>query len=60
MQPGPQASFPFIGIEEVREVPLAVLDQLHPVPAAFLKQARSSRCCRSASRAADRCRASHS
>jgi negative elongation factor B len=33
-----QLSFPFIGISELRAVPLAVLDRLHPVPAAFVKQ----------------------
>ena len=38
-----QAAVPFRGIVEVREVPLAVLDRLHPVPAAFLKQARAAR-----------------
>lgn len=33
-----QASFPYIGIADLRAVPLAVLDRLHPVPATFLKQ----------------------
>lgn len=34
----PQASFPYIGIGDLRAVPLAVLDRLQPVPATFLKQ----------------------
>jgi hypothetical protein len=34
----PQASFPYIGIADLRAVPLAVLDRLQPVPATFLKQ----------------------
>ncbi len=33
-----EASFAFVGIPELRAVPLAVLDSLHPVPATFLKQ----------------------
>ena len=33
-----QASFPYIGIADLRAVPLAVLDRLQPVPATFLKQ----------------------
>ena len=33
-----QLSFPFIGLPDLRAVPLAVLDRLRPVPAAFLKQ----------------------
>lgn len=31
-------SFPYIGIPELREIPLAVLDKLHPVPPEFLRQ----------------------
>ncbi|PSC68506.1 Negative elongation factor B [Micractinium conductrix] len=33
-----EASFPYIGIADLRAVPLAVLSRLHPVPASFLKQ----------------------
>ncbi|KAI3429855.1 hypothetical protein D9Q98_010166 [Chlorella vulgaris] len=33
-----EASFPYIGIADLRAVPLAVLDRLQPVPATFLKQ----------------------
>lgn len=33
-----EASFAFVGIPELRAVPLAVLDSLQPVPATFLKQ----------------------
>uniref|UniRef100_A0A1D1ZVX3 Negative elongation factor B n=1 Tax=Auxenochlorella protothecoides TaxID=3075 RepID=A0A1D1ZVX3_AUXPR len=33
-----ELSFPFVGLAELRAVPLAVLDRLHPVPASFLKQ----------------------
>jgi negative elongation factor B len=33
-----EATFPFIGISDLRAVPLAVLDRLNPVPASFLKQ----------------------
>ena len=32
------ASFPYVGIPELRDIPLAVLAQLHPVPPEFLKQ----------------------
>ena len=30
--------FPFVGISDLRAIPLAILDRLHPVPASFLKQ----------------------
>jgi len=33
-----EATFSFIGISELRAVPIAVLDRLRPVPATFLKQ----------------------
>lgn len=33
-----EASFPYIGIADLRAVPLAVLSHLQPVPASFLKQ----------------------
>lgn len=33
-----EISFPFVGLEELRAVPLAILDKLQPVPATFLKQ----------------------
>jgi negative elongation factor B len=33
-----EISFPYVGIPELRAVPLAVLDKLQPVPANFLKQ----------------------
>lgn len=36
--PPVQASFPYIGIADLRAVPLAVLSRLQPVPASFLKQ----------------------
>jgi|AntAceMinimDraft_5_1070358.scaffolds.fasta_scaffold49876_1 negative elongation factor B len=32
------ASFPYIGIEELKAVPLAVLEHLTPVPSSYLKQ----------------------
>ena len=32
------SSFPYIGIPELRDIPLAVLGQLHPVPSEFLRQ----------------------
>ena len=32
------ACFPYVGLPELREVPLAVLGQLRPVPPTFLKQ----------------------
>lgn len=31
-------TFPFIGIHQLRAVPLAVLDRLHPIPDYFIKQ----------------------
>ena len=31
-------TFPFIGIHQLRSVPLAVLDRLHPIPVTFIKQ----------------------
>ena len=37
------ASFPFIGLPALRDVPLAALARLHPVPAAFLKQLAADR-----------------
>ncbi len=33
-----EASFAYIGLPQLRDIPLAVLGRLHPVPAAFLKQ----------------------
>lgn len=33
-----QASFSYVRIPALREIPLAVLARLHPVPAAYLKQ----------------------
>lgn len=33
-----EASFAYIGLPQLREVPLAVLSRLKPVPAAYLKQ----------------------
>lgn len=33
-----EASFPYIGIADLRAIPLAVLSRLQPVPASFLKQ----------------------
>lgn len=38
-----EASFPFVGIADLRAVPLAVLDALAAVPASFLKQLASDR-----------------
>lgn len=32
-----QASFPFIGIEELKRIPLTILERLSPVPANYLK-----------------------
>lgn len=32
--------YPYIGVEELRHIPLAVLSRLNPVPTTFLKQAR--------------------
>ncbi len=32
------ATFQYVGIPKLREVPLAILSQLHPVPASYLKQ----------------------
>jgi len=37
------ASFPFVGLPALRDVPLAALGRLHPVPAAFLKQLAADR-----------------
>ena len=31
-------SFPYIGVPELRDIPLGVLGQLHPVPPDFLMQ----------------------
>lgn len=39
----PQASFPYVGIADLRAVPLAVLSRLQPVPASFLKQLATDR-----------------
>ena len=36
-----EASFPFIGINELKDVPVAVLEMLKPVPPSFLKQLAS-------------------
>lgn len=33
-----EETFPFIGIHQLRAVPLAVLDRLHPIPLTFIKQ----------------------
>ncbi len=33
-----EETFPFIGINQLRAVPLAVLDRLHPIPVTFIKQ----------------------
>ena len=33
-----EETFPFIGIHQLRAVPLAVLDRLHPIPVTFIKQ----------------------
>lgn len=33
-----EETFPFIGIHQLRSVPLAVLDRLHPIPVPFMKQ----------------------
>jgi hypothetical protein len=33
-----EASFAYIGLPQLRDIPLAVLGQLRPVPAAYLKQ----------------------
>ncbi len=38
-----QASFSFIGIPDLRAIPLAVLNRLEPVPATFLKQLANDR-----------------
>jgi hypothetical protein len=37
------ACFAYVGLPELREVPLAVLGQLRPVPATFLKQLATDR-----------------
>lgn len=31
-------SFPFIGIPELRDIPLTIISRLHPVPPEFLSQ----------------------
>lgn len=36
-----EASFRFLSVDELRPVPLAVLERLNPVPPGFLKQARA-------------------
>ncbi len=33
-----ELSFAYVGLPQLRDIPLAVLGQLQPVPAAFLKQ----------------------
>ncbi|GAB4814531.1 hypothetical protein N2152v2_001577 [Parachlorella kessleri] len=38
-----ELSFPFVGISDLRAIPLAVLDRLQPVPATFLKQLSTDR-----------------
>ncbi|PRW60598.1 Negative elongation factor B [Chlorella sorokiniana] len=38
-----EVSFPYIGIADLRAIPLAVLDRLQPVPATFLKQLATDR-----------------
>ena len=55
-----QASFPFIKLEEVRDVPLSVLDKLNPVPAAFLKQVRWRHAAQTRHLAAERACVPHS
>jgi hypothetical protein len=33
-----EETFPFIGIDQLRSIPLEVLDRLHPIPMTFIKQ----------------------